>query len=35
MILDFELSRDQIAAIGALHTRVRGRPDPISITIQT
>ena len=32
---DFELSSDQIAAIDALDTGVRGGPDPDSITLET
>ena len=34
-VFDFELSGDQIAAIDALDTRVRGGPDPASITLET
>jgi diketogulonate reductase-like aldo/keto reductase len=34
-VFDFELSRDQIAAIDALDTGVRGGPDPGSITLET
>jgi diketogulonate reductase-like aldo/keto reductase len=34
-IFDFELSADQIAAIDALDTGVRGGPDPESITLET
>ena len=34
-IFDFELSSDQIAAIDALDTGVRGGPDPDSITLET
>ena len=34
-VFDFELSREQIAAIDALDTGVRGGPDPDSITIET
>jgi diketogulonate reductase-like aldo/keto reductase len=34
-IFDFELSADQIAAIDALDTGVRGGPDPGSITLET
>ncbi len=34
-IFDFELSADQIAAIDALDTGVRGGPDPDSITLET
>src|SRR5437762_160642 len=33
-VFDFELSREQIAAIDALDTGVRGGPDPDSITIE-
>jgi diketogulonate reductase-like aldo/keto reductase len=33
-VFDFELSRDQIAAIDALDTGVRGGPDPDSITLE-
>jgi hypothetical protein len=31
---DFELSREQLAAIDALDTGVRGGPDPDSITLE-
>ena len=34
-VFDFELSADQIAAIDALDTGVRGGPDPESITLET
>jgi diketogulonate reductase-like aldo/keto reductase len=34
-VFDFELSADQIAAIDALDTGVRGGPDPDSITLET
>lgn len=34
-VFDFELSRDQIAAIDALDTGARGDPDPDSITLET
>jgi diketogulonate reductase-like aldo/keto reductase len=34
-VFDFELSRDQIAAIDGLDTGVRGGPDPDSITLET
>jgi diketogulonate reductase-like aldo/keto reductase len=34
-VFDFELSRDQIAAIDALDTGVRGGPQPDSITLET
>ena len=34
-VFDFELSRDQIAAIDALDTGARGGPDPDSITLET
>jgi len=34
-IFDFELSRDEIAAIDALDTGVRGGPEPDSITLET
>ena len=34
-VFDFELSRDQIAAIDALDTGVRGGPDPDSIILET
>jgi diketogulonate reductase-like aldo/keto reductase len=34
-VFDFELSSGQIAAIDALDTRVRGGPDPESITLET
>jgi diketogulonate reductase-like aldo/keto reductase len=33
-VFDFELSRDQIAAIDALDTGVRGGPEPDSITLE-
>ena len=33
-VFDFELSSDQIAAIDALDTGVRGGPDPDSITLE-
>lgn len=33
-VLDFELSREQLAAIDALDAGVRGGPDPDSITLQ-
>jgi diketogulonate reductase-like aldo/keto reductase len=33
-VFDFELSREQIAAIDALDTGVRGGPDPDSITLE-
>jgi diketogulonate reductase-like aldo/keto reductase len=34
-VFDFELSRDQIAAIDALDTGVRGGPEPETITLET
>ena len=34
-VFDFELTREQIAAIDALETGVRGGPDPDSITLET
>src|SRR5207247_224452 len=34
-VFDFELSRDQIAAIDALDTGTRGGPEPDSITLET
>lgn len=34
-VFDFELSRDQIAAIDALDTGVRGGPEPDSVTLET
>jgi diketogulonate reductase-like aldo/keto reductase len=34
-VFDFELSRDQIAAIDALDTGVRGGPEPEAITLET
>ena len=34
-VFDFELTRDQIAAIDALETGVRGGPEPESITLET
>ena len=34
-VFDFELSSEQIAAIDALDTGVRGGPDPDSITLET
>jgi len=34
-VFDFELSRDQIAAIDGLDTGVRGGPDPDNITLET
>jgi diketogulonate reductase-like aldo/keto reductase len=34
-VFEFELSRDQIAAIDALDTGVRGGPEPDSITLET
>ncbi|MET9487477.1 aldo/keto reductase [Nocardia sp. NPDC006630] len=34
-VFDFELTREQIAAIDALDTGVRGGPDPDSITLET
>jgi len=34
-VFDFELSREEIAAIDALDTGVRGGPDPDSITLET
>jgi diketogulonate reductase-like aldo/keto reductase len=34
-VFDFELSADQIAAIDALDTGVRGGPEPDSITLET
>jgi diketogulonate reductase-like aldo/keto reductase len=34
-VFDFELSRDQLAAIDALDTGLRGGPDPDSITLET
>jgi len=33
-VLDFELSREEVAAIDALDTGVRGGPEPESITIE-
>jgi len=33
-VFDFELSREQIAAVDALETGVRGGPDPDSITVE-
>jgi diketogulonate reductase-like aldo/keto reductase len=33
-VFDFELSSEQIAAIDALDTGVRGGPDPDSITLE-
>ena len=33
-VFDFELSREEIAAIDALDTGVRGGPDPDSITLE-
>ncbi len=33
-VFDFELSREEIGAIDALDTGVRGGPDPDSITIE-
>ena len=33
-VFDFELSKDQLAAIAALDTGVRGGPDPDSITLE-
>jgi diketogulonate reductase-like aldo/keto reductase len=33
-VFDFELTREQIAAIDALETGVRGGPDPDSITLE-
>jgi 2,5-diketo-D-gluconate reductase A len=33
-VFDFELSRDEIAAIDALDTGVRGGPEPDSITVE-
>lgn len=34
-VLDFELTREQLAAIDALDTSVRGGPDPDSITLES
>jgi diketogulonate reductase-like aldo/keto reductase len=34
-VFDFELSGDQLAAIDALDTGVRGGPDPDRITLET
>ena len=34
-VFDFELTREEIAAIDALETGVRGRPEPDSITLET
>jgi diketogulonate reductase-like aldo/keto reductase len=34
-VFDFEISREEIAAIDALDTGVRGGPDPDSITLET
>jgi diketogulonate reductase-like aldo/keto reductase len=34
-VFDFELSREQITAVDALDTGVRGGPDPDSITLET
>jgi len=34
-VFDFELSKDQLAAIDALDTGVRRGPDPDSITLET
>jgi diketogulonate reductase-like aldo/keto reductase len=34
-VFDFELTSDQVAAIDALDTAVRGGPDPDSITLET
>jgi diketogulonate reductase-like aldo/keto reductase len=34
-VFDFELSRDEVAAIDALDTGVRGGPDPDTITLET
>ena len=34
-VFDFELTREQVAAIDALETGVRGGPDPDSITLET
>jgi diketogulonate reductase-like aldo/keto reductase len=34
-VFDFELSKEQLAAIDALDTGVRGGPDPDSITLET
>jgi diketogulonate reductase-like aldo/keto reductase len=34
-VFDFELSLEEIAAIDALDTGVRGGPDPDSITLET
>ena len=34
-VFDFALSSDQITAIDALDTRVRGGPEPDSITLET
>src|SRR3954471_1140042 len=33
-VLDFELTREQVAAIDALETGVRGGPEPESITLE-
>jgi diketogulonate reductase-like aldo/keto reductase len=33
-VFDFKLASDQIAAIDALDTGVRGGPDPVSITLE-
>jgi diketogulonate reductase-like aldo/keto reductase len=34
-VFDFELTREEVAAIDALDTGVRGGPDPESITLET
>jgi 2,5-diketo-D-gluconate reductase A len=34
-VFDFELDSDELAAIDALDTGVRGGPDPDSITLET
>jgi len=34
-VFDFELTREQVAAIDALETGVRGGPEPDSVTLET
>jgi diketogulonate reductase-like aldo/keto reductase len=34
-VFDFELTREQVAAIDALETGVRGGPEPDTITLET
>ena len=34
-VFDFELTREQLAAIDALDTGVRGGPEPETITLET